>query len=74
MRDWWPWNGASGAPPSGKVSVEHVVNVLSRLNASLAQEDAQTVQPETVALLANTLVEDHWSAGMWKNSYGTKGR
>ena len=29
-----------GSPPSGRVSVEHVVNVLGRLNARLTRHDA----------------------------------
>ena len=31
-----------GGPPSGRVSVEHVINVLSRLNAAPATENAET--------------------------------
>lgn len=42
------------APPSGKVSVEHVINVLSRLNPAPTPEDAQTCLQATVAPLANT--------------------
>src|SRR3990167_3826641 len=42
------------APPSGKVSVEHVINVLSRLNPAPTPEDAQTSLQATVVPLANT--------------------
>jgi hypothetical protein len=42
------------APPSGKVSVEHVINVLSRLNPAPTPEDAQTCLQATVAPLVNT--------------------
>lgn len=42
------------APPSGKVSVEHVINVLSRLNPAPTPDDAQTSLQATVAPLANT--------------------
>ena len=42
------------APPSGKVSVEHVINVLSRLNPAPTPEDAQTCLQTAVAPLANT--------------------
>tara|TARA_B110001454_G_scaffold99778_1_gene94249 strand:- start:995 stop:2518 length:1524 start_codon:yes stop_codon:yes gene_type:complete len=42
------------APPSGKVSVEHVINVLSRLNPAPTPEDAQTCLQAAVAPLANT--------------------
>lgn len=42
-------------PPSGRVSVEHVVNVLGRLNAPAAPPlSAQTALQATVAPLANT--------------------
>lgn len=42
------------APPSGKVSAEHVINVLSRLNAVPTPQDAQTHLQAVVAPLANT--------------------
>src|SRR3989338_4442330 len=42
------------APQSGKVSVEHVINVLSRLNPAPTPEDAQTSLQATVVPLANT--------------------
>ena len=42
------------APPSGRVSVEHVVNVLSRLNAAKAPESVQTTLQASTAPLADT--------------------
>jgi len=42
------------APPSGRVSVEHVVNVLSRLNAAKAPESAQTTLQVSTPPLADT--------------------
>jgi len=41
-------------PPSGRVSVEHVVNVLSRLNAASAPPSAATVLQVATKPLANT--------------------
>ena len=41
-------------PPSGRVSVEHVVNVLGRLNAKAAPASAQTALQVTTPPLANT--------------------
>jgi hypothetical protein len=41
-------------PPSGRVSVEHVVNVLGRLNAAPAPESAATTLQVTEPPLANT--------------------
>ena len=43
-----------GAPPSGRVSTEHVLNVLGRLNASPAPENAATTLQVTTPPLANT--------------------
>ena len=42
------------APPSGRVSVEHVVNVMSRLNAAPKPENAATTLQVTIAPLADT--------------------
>jgi hypothetical protein len=42
------------APPSGRVSVEHVVNVLGRLNAKPAPENAQTTLKVATPPLADT--------------------
>jgi len=41
-------------PPSGRVSVEHVVNVLGRLNAAPVPENAATTLQVTVPPLADT--------------------
>jgi hypothetical protein len=43
-----------GAPPSGRVSTEHVLNVLGRLNAVPAPENAATSLQITTLPLANT--------------------
>ena len=42
------------APPSGRVSVEHVVNVLGRLNAAPPPENAATTLQVATPPLANT--------------------
>jgi transposase len=42
------------APPSGRVSVEHVVNVLGRLNAAPAPQNVVTALQLTTPPLANT--------------------
>jgi len=42
------------APPSGRVSVEHVVNVLGRLNAAPAPQNAATTLQVATPPLANT--------------------
>jgi hypothetical protein len=42
------------APPSGRVSVEHVVNVLGRLNAAAASEGVQTTLQASTPPLADT--------------------
>ena len=42
------------APPSGRVSVEHVVNVLGRLNAVAAPEGVQTALQASTPPLADT--------------------
>ena len=42
------------APPSGRVSVEHVVNVLGRLNATPAPQNAATTLLVATPPLANT--------------------
>jgi hypothetical protein len=42
------------APPSGRVSAEHVLNVLARLNAAPAPETAATALRTTTPPLANT--------------------
>ena len=41
------------APPSGRVSVEHVVNVLGRLNAAPAPESAATTLQVSTPPLAD---------------------
>ena len=41
-------------PPSGRVSVEHVVNVLGRLNAAPTPENAATALQVSTPPLANT--------------------
>jgi transposase len=43
-----------GGPRAGRVSVEHVINVLGRLNAAPAPESAATTLQVTVPPLANT--------------------
>ena len=43
-----------GSPPSGRVSVEHVVNVLGRLNAPAAPLSAKTALQVVTPPLANT--------------------
>jgi transposase len=43
-----------GAPPSGRVSTEHVLNVLGRLNAVPAPENAATTLQVATPPLANT--------------------
>ena len=43
-----------GSPPSGRVSVEHVVNVLGRLNAPAAPLSAETALQVATPPLANT--------------------
>jgi transposase len=43
-----------GAPPSGRVSTEHVLNVLGRLNAVRAPENAATALQSLTPPLANT--------------------
>jgi len=43
-----------GGPPSGRVSVEHVINVLSRLNAAPTPESAATTLQVSTPPLANT--------------------
>jgi transposase len=43
-----------GAPPSGRVSIEHVMNVLARLNAVPTPETAATSLQVTTPPLANT--------------------
>ena len=42
------------SPPSGRVSAEHVINVLGRLNAMPAPENAQTTLKVATAPLADT--------------------
>ncbi|GAB1384003.1 IS21-like element IS1326 family transposase [Burkholderiales bacterium] len=49
-------------PPSGRVSVEHVVNVLARLNAPAAPQHAATALRATVAPLADTARYDRLRA------------
>ena len=43
-----------GAPPSGRVSTEHVLNVLGRLNAAPAPQNAATTLQVATPPLANT--------------------
>ena len=42
------------APPSGRVSVEHVINVLGRLNAVPVPQNAETTLQAVTPPLANT--------------------
>ena len=42
------------APPSGRVSVEHVINVLGRLNATPVPQNAATTLQVTTPPVANT--------------------
>jgi len=46
-------------PPSGRVSVEHVVNVLGRLNATLLPESAATTLQVAEPPLADTARYDN---------------
>ena len=41
-------------PPSGRVSVEHVINVLARLNAKPAPQNAATTLTVSTPPLADT--------------------
>jgi hypothetical protein len=50
-------------PPSGRVSVEHVVNVLSRLNAASVPPSAATGLEVTTKPLADTARYDSLRAG-----------
>ena len=50
------------APPSGRVSVEHVLNVLGRLNAAPPPENAATTLKATVPPLADTARYDRLRA------------
>jgi hypothetical protein len=43
-----------GAPPSGRISTEHVLNVLGRLNAAPVPQNAATTLQVSVPPLANT--------------------
>jgi hypothetical protein len=43
-----------GAPPSGRVSTEHVLNVLGRLNTTPVPESAATTLQVSTPPLANT--------------------
>ena len=43
-----------GSPPSGRVSVEHVINVLGRLNAPAVPLNAETALQVVTPPLANT--------------------
>ena len=49
-------------PPSGRVSVEHVVNVLGRLNAPQAPQQASTALRASVTPLADTARYDRLRA------------
>lgn len=49
--------------PSGKISVEHVVNVLARLNAALVPETAATSLQVATLPLANPARYDSLRAG-----------
>ncbi|CAM5786958.1 IS21 family transposase [Ottowia pentelensis] len=51
-----------GAPPSGRVSVEHVVNVLARLAAPAAPQQASTALRTSVTPLADTARYDRLRA------------
>ena len=42
------------APPSGRVSVEHVINVLGRLSAAPTPQNAETTLQTVTPPLANT--------------------
>jgi hypothetical protein len=50
------------APPSGRVSVEHVVNVLGRLSTVAAPESAQTTLRASTPPLADTARYDRLRA------------
>ena len=54
--------------PPGKVSVEHVVNVLGRLNATPAPQTAATSLQVTLAPLANTARYDSLRADSVHNA------
>jgi hypothetical protein len=56
------------APPSGRVSVEHVLNVLARLNAEPAPESAATALQVSTPPLANTQRYDSLRAGSAANA------
>jgi hypothetical protein len=56
--------------PPGKVSVEHVVNVLGRLNAAPAPQSAATSLQVTLAPLANTARYDRLRADSVENAVG----
>jgi len=51
-----------GAPPSGRVSTEHVMNVLARLNAAPTPETAATTLQVSTPALANTARYDRLRA------------
>ena len=50
------------APPSGRVSVEHVINVLARLNAAPAPQNAATTLTVATKSLADTARYDRLRA------------
>ena len=50
------------APPSGRVSVEHVVNVLARLNATPTPQSVATVLRVSTPPLADTARYDRLRA------------
>ena len=49
-------------PPSGRVSVEHVINVLGRLNAAPVPENVATILQVSTPPLANTARYDRLRA------------
>ena len=50
------------APPSGRVSVEHVINVLARLNAAPTPQNVATTLTVATKPLADTARYDHLRA------------
>ena len=53
------------APPSGRVSVEHVINVLGRLNAAPVPQNAETTLQAVTPPLANTCRKIYFSHQNW---------
>ena len=59
----WPCSSAVSVPPSGRVSTEHVINVLGRLQAQPLPETVATVLQVSKSPLANTARYDSLRAG-----------